>query len=68
MAAKQNPKTKIPEAVADRTLWQSYLALPAATRLRFSVGMALFAATGIVVSNYLEKNIPVPAEEASKNK
>jgi len=57
----------IPETVAERTLWQSYLALPANTRLKLSVGMAIFAATGIVVSNYLEKKIPVP-EQPAENK
>ncbi|KAJ6575413.1 hypothetical protein B0H19DRAFT_641838 [Mycena capillaripes] len=56
----------IPETVADRTLWQSYLALPAKTRMKFSIGMALFAATGLAVSNYLEKAIP--AEQPSENK
>ncbi|KAF8215909.1 hypothetical protein K438DRAFT_1954594 [Mycena galopus ATCC 62051] len=53
------PKKPIPETVAERTLWQSYRALPANTRLKFSVGMAIFAAAGITVSNYLEKKIPV---------
>ncbi|KAJ7675321.1 hypothetical protein B0H17DRAFT_1080967 [Mycena rosella] len=57
----------LPESVADRTLWQSYLALPASTRLKFSVAMGLFAVTGIAVSNYLEKKIPVQ-EQPSENK
>ncbi|KAJ7361447.1 hypothetical protein DFH08DRAFT_952005 [Mycena albidolilacea] len=66
--AKPFPAQKpIPEPVAERTLWQSYQALPANTRLKFSVGMAIFAATGIAVSNYLEKKIPVP-EPSAENK
>ncbi|KAJ6621074.1 hypothetical protein B0H10DRAFT_1012460 [Mycena sp. CBHHK59/15] len=57
----------IPDSVADRTLWQSYLALPASTRLRLSIAMGVFATTGLLVSNYLEKNIPVHEEPPSKN-
>jgi hypothetical protein len=34
--------------------------------MKFSIAMALFAATGLAVSNYLEKAIP--AEQPSENK
>ncbi|KAJ7786612.1 hypothetical protein B0H16DRAFT_1491088 [Mycena metata] len=59
------PEKPLPERVADRTLWQSYLALPANTRLKFSVAMAVFAVTGLAVSNYLEKKISASEDKSS---
>ncbi|KAJ8084530.1 hypothetical protein PM082_003302 [Marasmius tenuissimus] len=46
------------QPVANRTLLQSYKALPASTRLRFSLAMCGVAITGIAISNWLEKRIP----------
>ncbi|KAK7063978.1 hypothetical protein R3P38DRAFT_3164976 [Favolaschia claudopus] len=63
MPQTRKPPPPGPESVAERSLWQSYLALPANTRLKLSVGMAIFAATGIIASNYLEKKIPVTVTE-----
>ncbi|KAJ7161287.1 hypothetical protein C8R43DRAFT_1123757 [Mycena crocata] len=68
LTKKKTPALKpTPEPVVERTLWQSYLALPAGTRLKLSVGMAVFAATGLAVSNHLEDKLPVQ-EQSSGNK
>ncbi|KAI3609469.1 hypothetical protein WG66_001258 [Moniliophthora roreri] len=48
--------------VTNRTLFESYKALPASTRLRFSLAMCVVAATGIAVSDWLEKQIPPGSE------
>ncbi|KAJ6503242.1 hypothetical protein C8R47DRAFT_194241 [Mycena vitilis] len=66
MPAPSKNSKPIPEIVAERTLWQSYQALPPTTRMKFSVAMAVFAATGLAVSNYLEKTMP--ADQPPENK
>jgi len=66
MPANKNGRKRIPESVADRSLWQSYLALPAKTRLQLSVALAVFAAGGLVVSDYLEKKIPAQEQRPSE--
>ncbi|KAJ7170192.1 hypothetical protein C8R46DRAFT_226512 [Mycena filopes] len=62
---KPLPK-RVPAQVADRTLWDSYLALPPKTRLQFSLAVGAFALTGLAVSNYLEKKIPAEIDAENK--
>ncbi|KAF9055856.1 hypothetical protein BJ165DRAFT_1521825 [Panaeolus papilionaceus] len=47
-------KPFVPPPPHNRTLGQSWLALPARTRLYVSLAFCAVGATGIVVSNYLE--------------
>ncbi|KAG2350734.1 hypothetical protein BDR05DRAFT_42841 [Suillus weaverae] len=47
------------ESVVTRSLWQSYKALPARTRLYVSMAVCSVGAVGIYVSDYLEEKYPV---------
>ncbi|KIK49501.1 hypothetical protein CY34DRAFT_37941, partial [Suillus luteus UH-Slu-Lm8-n1] len=47
------------EPVVARSLWQSYKALPARTRLYVSMAVCSVGAVGIYVSDYLEEKYPV---------
>jgi hypothetical protein len=42
------------------------IALPAQTRLKFSIAMMALATAGIFVSDYLEKKLPAPPKGTSK--
>ncbi|EIM83592.1 uncharacterized protein STEHIDRAFT_160170 [Stereum hirsutum FP-91666 SS1] len=67
---QQPPKPSTSEPpVYRRTLWQSYAALPAQTRLRLSIGLFAFAAVGLYVSDRLEDSIPAanPAPQSKDN-
>ncbi|KAK0246207.1 uncharacterized protein ARMOST_09465 [Armillaria ostoyae] len=61
MAKKASkPKSKPAAVQGSRTLLQSYLNLPANTRLRLSLGFVAFAGVGLLVSDWLEARIPPP--------
>ncbi|KAI0323115.1 hypothetical protein OF83DRAFT_1167127 [Amylostereum chailletii] len=53
------------EAVRRRTIWQSYAALPAQTRLRISIGICAVALAGIFISDRLEEAVPPPKPTSS---
>ncbi|KAG2117965.1 uncharacterized protein F5147DRAFT_253751 [Suillus discolor] len=57
MTSKRSPPSA--EPVVARSLWQSYKALPARTRLYISMAVCSVGAVGIYVSDYLEKKYPV---------
>ncbi|KAG2156572.1 uncharacterized protein EDB93DRAFT_920407 [Suillus bovinus] len=57
MARKQSSPSA--EPVVARSLWQSYKALPARTRLYVSMAVCSVGAVGMYVSDYLEKKYPV---------
>ncbi|KAK7465462.1 hypothetical protein VKT23_005439 [Stygiomarasmius scandens] len=61
-----SPTTKGSQQAANRTLAQSWAALPASTRIRFSLAMCGVAIAGIYVSDYLEKSIPTDPQTESK--
>ncbi|KAI0046617.1 hypothetical protein FA95DRAFT_1493721 [Auriscalpium vulgare] len=48
----------VEEAVRKRTIWQSWAALPAPTRLKISLGICAVAVAGIFVSDRLEASVP----------
>ncbi|KAG1795698.1 uncharacterized protein HD556DRAFT_369042 [Suillus plorans] len=58
MTSKKSPASTEP-VVANRSLWQSYKALPARTRLYISMAVCSVGAVGIYVSDCLEKKYPV---------
>ncbi|KAI0783079.1 hypothetical protein C8Q75DRAFT_811108 [Abortiporus biennis] len=67
---KQQLKTTPPpppsfsgQSVQSRTIWQSYAALPARTRLYFSLAITGVALAGIYISDVLEEKLPadIPA-------
>jgi len=63
-------KPKIPPGlrrnpIANRTLAQSYAALPARTRLNLSLVVCAVAAAGLLVSDMLEEKIPAQKANAS---
>ncbi|KIK51418.1 hypothetical protein GYMLUDRAFT_395488 [Collybiopsis luxurians FD-317 M1] len=43
----------------NRTLAQSWAALPASTRIKFSLGICAVAVAGMYISDLLEKQVPV---------
>ncbi|KAL0951620.1 hypothetical protein HGRIS_008301 [Hohenbuehelia grisea] len=45
-------------AVRNRTLWESYNALPSQTRLKISLLLCATGIAGIIASDYLEKRKP----------
>ncbi|KAG0700663.1 hypothetical protein DFH29DRAFT_610262 [Suillus ampliporus] len=47
------------EPVVARSLWQSYKALPARTRLYVSMAVCTVGAVGMFMSDYLEEKYPV---------
>ncbi|KAG1765092.1 hypothetical protein EDD22DRAFT_416103 [Suillus occidentalis] len=57
MSLKKLPPSA--EPVVARSLWQSYKALPARTRLYVSMAVCSVGAVGIFVSDYLEEKYPV---------
>ncbi|KAG2756490.1 hypothetical protein P692DRAFT_20714387 [Suillus brevipes Sb2] len=57
MSSKKLPP--FAEPVVARSLWQSYKALPARTRLYVSMAVCSVGAVGIYVSDYLEEKYPV---------
>ncbi|KAI0652493.1 hypothetical protein C8Q79DRAFT_103491 [Trametes meyenii] len=71
----QSPKTpRIPEQkypefkfrtkpVQERSIFESYAALPARTRLYVSLGITAFAGIGLLVSDRLEALFPPPVEK-----
>ncbi|KZP29006.1 hypothetical protein FIBSPDRAFT_947394 [Athelia psychrophila] len=66
-ASTPTPKVgaSIPEGVAvqRRTLGQSWIALPAQTRTKFSLGLLAISVVGIFASDWLEEKIPVPSTD-----
>ncbi|KJA28425.1 hypothetical protein HYPSUDRAFT_128897 [Hypholoma sublateritium FD-334 SS-4] len=52
----------IPPSPQNRTYLQSWLAMPARTRLYISMGACIVGFTGILVSDFLEKTL-VPPEK-----
>ncbi|KAF5385026.1 hypothetical protein D9615_001231 [Tricholomella constricta] len=52
--------------IANRTLAQSYAALPARTRLYFSLGVCAVALAGIMISDQLEEKIPAKPSDNQK--
>ncbi|KAJ3730853.1 hypothetical protein DFJ43DRAFT_453047 [Lentinula guzmanii] len=60
----ENPSSTSKSA-ANRTLAQSWAALPASTRIKFSLGICAVATAGIYLADVLEKQIPV--EQREKN-
>ncbi|OAX40079.1 hypothetical protein K503DRAFT_28442 [Rhizopogon vinicolor AM-OR11-026] len=64
MTSKKTPHSA--EPVVARSLWQSYKALPARTRLYVSMAVCTVGAVGMFVSDYLEDKYPVtPPRTAS---
>ncbi|KAL1951308.1 hypothetical protein VTO73DRAFT_457 [Trametes versicolor] len=69
----QQPETKYPEfkfrtkPVKERSIWESYAALPARTRLYVSLGITTFAAIGLYASDKLEDIFP-PAQSGAAPK
>ncbi|KAI0673770.1 hypothetical protein C8Q78DRAFT_1076741 [Trametes maxima] len=65
----QNPEQNHPEfkfrtkPVQERSIFESYAALPARTRLYVSLGITAFAGIGLLVSDKLEAVFP-PAQTA----
>ncbi|KAJ3903655.1 hypothetical protein F5879DRAFT_138270 [Lentinula edodes] len=63
------PKNSVPSATsktaANRTLAQSWAALPASTRVKFSLGICAVAAAGIYLSDVLEKRMSAEPREKS---
>ncbi|KAF9486551.1 hypothetical protein BDN70DRAFT_20651 [Pholiota conissans] len=47
----------------NRTYLQSWLAIPARTRLVISLGVCVVAATGIMVSDFLEQSVVAAQKE-----
>ncbi|KAH9982626.1 hypothetical protein BGW80DRAFT_37551 [Lactifluus volemus] len=54
---------KSSEAVRKRTIWESYAALPAKTRLNISLAVCAVAVAGIFISDRLEKICPHPPKQ-----
>ncbi|KAF8971715.1 hypothetical protein BDZ97DRAFT_1913628 [Flammula alnicola] len=50
----------------NRTFLQSWLALPARTRLYVSLGVCVVAGTGIMISDFLENSPPPPHNLSTK--
>ncbi|TFK77427.1 hypothetical protein BDN72DRAFT_891169 [Pluteus cervinus] len=60
-------QSKAGQKATGKTLAQSYIALPARTRLYFSLGVCAVAATGLFVSDYLEKSYPQTSSNTTKS-
>ncbi|KII94272.1 hypothetical protein PLICRDRAFT_171930 [Plicaturopsis crispa FD-325 SS-3] len=54
------PRSIRDKPVAERTIWESYAVLPHKTRFAISIGLCVFAAGGLLASQYLEKNMSPP--------
>ncbi|KAL4267928.1 hypothetical protein AB1N83_001018 [Pleurotus pulmonarius] len=54
-------------AIRNRSLWQSYNALPPSARLKISLGLCLVGIAGIVASDFIEKKVPASQIPAAGN-
>ncbi|KAF7436458.1 hypothetical protein PC9H_003291 [Pleurotus ostreatus] len=64
-AAKPSTAAASKAAVTNRSLWQSYNALPPSARLKISLGLCLVGIAGIVASDFVEKKVPAPQQTSN---
>ncbi|KAF8808122.1 hypothetical protein BYT27DRAFT_7099437 [Phlegmacium glaucopus] len=65
MATKLENTTRPPKLPppSQRTLAQSWMAIPARTRLFISLGLCIVGGTGLMISDFIETSIPkAPAQ------
>ncbi|KIM70285.1 hypothetical protein SCLCIDRAFT_1207603 [Scleroderma citrinum Foug A] len=55
---QNRPNVQSSQSIRNRSLWGSYKALPARTRLYISMGICTVGAVGLFVSDYLQKVLP----------
>ncbi|KAI6163911.1 hypothetical protein EDD17DRAFT_441691 [Pisolithus thermaeus] len=62
-----HPQSPTKDRIYSRSLWESYKALPARTRLYISMGVCTLGAVGLLVSDYMEKTLPPTPRGTAKS-